>query len=297
MKRTTTKILTGISALALIAATPVLANAADPVKQSEAQAGSSEQKVNPRGPVVTKEDIKQGWEDTKKSVSDTATDVSNAIEEKYDDAKAVVIGEDQTPNKTYAPETYTMGNSSATLLGRKVLDSNGKTVASVHDIILDPRGDARLLVLEDGAFFGIGGKKVALDYDKAVSSESNVEIIHPVSKDVIGHVAEFSYDMKASGNVRTLPANGMSLREHIKGAAVLDPQGKKLGSVDNVNFKSGKANSLIVGFDKTLGMGGEDIALSFDAVKAMRKDEKVEFQLSSRQSASLENYRKSMSNN
>lgn len=286
-----TLILAGASAVTLTLAMAF----ALPTMAAEPQAGTAEEKVNPRGPVVTEQDIKKGWDDTKKAVSDTAKDVSKAVEEKYDDVKAVVLDDDKTPQTVFESRTFNGGNSAKTLIGRSVKDASGKDVAKVHDIIVDQDEDASLIILSDGGFFGIGGKLVALEYKKIVTSTDHAEILNTVSKDLVKDVAEFSYT-PASGKVRIMPSDGVSLKHALEGSLV-DGQQKKLASIENVILEDGEADKLIVSFDKVLGLGGDYAALDFDDVKIIHgADNKVGFQLSAEQAASFENYKKSVTN-
>ena len=286
-----TLILAGASAVTLTIAMAF----ALPTMAAEPQAGTSEEKSNPRGPVVTEQEIKKGWDDTKKAVSDTAKDVSNAVEEKYDDVKAVVLDDDKTPQTAFESKTFNGGDSAKTLIGRTVKDAEGKDVATVHDIIVDQDEDASLIILSDGGFFGIGGKLVALEYKKIVTSTDYAETLNTVSKDLVKDVAEFSYT-PASGKVRIKPADGVSLRNALAGSLV-DGQQKKLASIENVIIEDGEADKLIVSFDKVLGLGGDYAAFDFDDVKVIHgADSKVGFQLSAEQAANFENYKKSITN-
>lgn len=267
-----------------------------PAMATEPQAGTAEEKINNRGPVVTEQDIKQGWEDTKKAVSETAKDVTKAVEEKYDDVKAVILDDDDgKPQTTFKSKSFNGGNSAKTLIGRSVKDAEGKDVAKVHDIIVDHDDNASLIVLSDGGFFGIGGKLAALEYEKIVTSTDSAEILNTVSKDLVKHVAEFSYT-PAAGKVRTMPSDGVSLKNALQGSLV-DAQQKKLASIENIIIEDGEADKLIVSFDKVLGLGGDYAAFDFDDVKITHgADNTVSFQLSAEQAASFENYKKSVTN-
>jgi sporulation protein YlmC with PRC-barrel domain len=283
-----TFILAGVSAVAMAFALPTIA--------AEPQAGTSEEKVNQRGPVVTEQDIKKGWEDTKDAVSNTAKDVSKAVEEKYDDVKAVVMDDDsKTPQTVFKSETFYGANSASTLIGRSVKDAEGNEVATIHDIIVDQDDDASTIILSDGGFFGIGGKLVAVEYGKIVTSSNNTETLNPISKNLVKDVAEFSYT-PASGKVRLMPSDGISLRHALEGTLV-DGQQKKLADIENVIIEDGEAEKLVVSFDKVLGLGGDYAAFDFDDVKVVRgTDNKVGFQLSAEQAANFENYKKSVTN-
>lgn len=287
--RALTRILAGASVLTLALAVPAFAQNAQ--TQTNVQNGTAEQTANDRGPSVTQSDIERGWENTKKSVKETTSNVTGAIERKYEEAKAVFIDEDHTGG-TFNHTTYNTANTARNLIGQDVMDANNKKVATIHDIILDNEGDASIIVLSDGGFFGIGGKMVALDYDKVVNSSDTAEAMKPVSEAMIRDVTEFSYK-PSSGKVRIIPADGISLREALDGDLV-DAQNNKLATVSDIVMKDGEAESLIVTFDKTLGLGGEDAALEMDDTTPLRADGKVNFQLSQKQAVAFENYKASV---
>lgn len=296
MKISISKILGCASVLAIMAITPVMADTvrADQQAQDQAQPGSAEAKVNPRGTEVTKGDIKEGLNDAKDSISKTSHKVANAIDDKYHDVKAVVLGKDQQ-GATFNHETFQTSYSAKAIIGQSIKDSQGKNVAKIQDIILDKDGNAKSIIVQDGGFFGVGGKMAALDYSSVIKSSDDAEILMPVSKDTVKNVAEFSYKPSDKNGVQVLPSDGVSLKE-VLASNILTPDSKKLASVDNVIMSKGQATKLIVGFDKTLGLGGEKAALDFNDAKLTREEGgKVTLQLSDAQSSSFENYKKSVS--
>lgn len=283
-----TKILASASILAVLAVSPVIA-------AEQAQPGTVESTENPRGVEVTKDDVKQGWQNTKDSVSKTTHKVANAVDEKYHDVKAVVLGQDQK-GTIYDRETYSTSYSAKAIIGQSIKDNQGKNVAKIHDIILDKDGHAKQIIVQDGGFFGVGGKMAALDYSSVIKSSTDAEILMPIEKNTVKNVAEFSYKpVDGKTNIHVLPSDSISLKE-VLAANVMAPDSKKLASVDNVIMSQGKATKLIVGFDKTLGLGGEKAALDFSDAQLNREEGgKVTFQLSAAQSTSFEGYKKSVS--
>jgi len=286
---TRTKVLASVSVLAMALTLPALAQNAK--TQTDIQNGTVEQTTNDRGPVVTKEEIKQGWEDTKDSVKKTSKDVSHAVEKKYEDVKAIMIDEDHK-GTTFDHTAYNTANTAKNLIGRDVKDAAGKDVAKIHDIIVDNEGDAAIVVLADGGFFGIGGKLVALDYDKVFTSSDSAEMLKPVSEAMVTDVTEFSYK-PATGKVRMVPADGLSLRDVLEGD-LIDAEKNKLADIRDVVIDDGDAEDLIVVFDKTLGLGGAEAALDFQDTTPIRSEGKVDFQLSAKQAAAFENYKLSV---
>jgi sporulation protein YlmC with PRC-barrel domain len=149
-----------------------------------------------------------------------------------------------------------------------------------------------MIVLNDGGFFGMGGKLAAFDYALVTSRNEEGDVIMPVSEATLKKVAEFSYNAKdAKNNVRVIPANGYSVSE-ILDADVLNARGKEVAEVENVTFLNGKASRLIVEFDGMMGMGGDQAALNFGDLKIIKEsDGEVDFQMSAAQAASFESYK------
>lgn len=274
-----TGILTAVSAVAIMIAAPAYAqsNAADHTTQNDG--------------VITKQEMKQGWDDTKKAVSDAANDVAKATEKTYEKAKAAFISNDQ--NARITEVTVDERNTAKNIVGATVYNEKGESIAKVHDIILDQDGAAKMVVVADGEIFGLG-KKVAFDYDVLMSANAEGEVIAPLSEKAIDQAAEFSYDTAASGaDIRVIPANGYSVAALMK-AKLVDPKGTDIASVENISFANGKAENLIVGFNKVLGIGGERAALAFADTKMVRdaKGDAYNFQLSTAQAAQFESFKK-----
>ncbi|TNE34391.1 MAG: hypothetical protein EP348_10975, partial [Alphaproteobacteria bacterium] len=79
-------------------------------------------------------------------------------------------------------------------------------------------------------------------------------------------------------------------------AKLVNDKGEKLGDIENISFKDGKADQLIVGYNKILGFGGEDVALPYDKAKVVPMDGEVDFQLSANDASMITNYKKVKTN-
>lgn len=55
---------------------------------------------------------------------------------------------------------------SMSLLGRKVVDTQGEEVGRLVDVLVDEGGTARAAVIDVGGFLGVGNRKVAVSWDK-----------------------------------------------------------------------------------------------------------------------------------
>jgi sporulation protein YlmC with PRC-barrel domain len=72
----------------------------------------------------------------------------------------------------------------------------------------------------------------------------------------------------------TVPGGATTVTNWYK-QSVYDPQNNKLGDVNDVlTSKDGKIETLIIGVGGFLGVGEKDVAVPFDAVKIVKKDDK-----------------------
>ena len=51
------------------------------------------------------------------------------------------------------------------VLGRMVRDSNGDEVGRVVDVVVEPSGQPRAIVVDTGGFMGVGARRVAVAWD------------------------------------------------------------------------------------------------------------------------------------
>lgn len=282
------KFLTGISAAALLVAMPALAERVttnDARAQAELNATQAE---SVPAHSVSKAEVKQGWESTKQNVKETAREAKDATQEAYEKVKAKLMDEKDSSGH-YADYSVDTRMTAKGMLGKPVYNHKNEKIATVKDVILDSDGKAQMVVLNDGGFFGMGGKLAAFDYALITSRNEEGDVIMPISEETLKKVAEFSYEAK--DNVRVIPSNGYSVVE-IMDADILNATGKEIAEVENVTFLNGKAARLIVEFDKTMGMGGDQAALKFDDLKIIKEsDGEVDFQMSATQAANFEVYK------
>lgn len=268
-------ILTSISAMALMAAMPAFADTNQP-----AEPGSKAAVNQSTGSV--KKDAKNAWEDIK-------DDTSKA----YEDIKASLI--DGSKNGSYKTVMIDPHMTAAGMIGKPVYNAKGERVAMVKDIILDNSGKAMMVVVSDGSFIGLG-KKAAFDYSAITRINGDGDVIMPLTEEMISNAAEFSYDTKEHGdNVRVIPSNGYSVAELLD-AQLVNQNKETVAQVDNITFKNGRADQLILGFDKILGFGGEKAAMTYMDAKLIKDGGGYDFQLSSNQAAQFENYKKTVTN-
>jgi sporulation protein YlmC with PRC-barrel domain len=72
--------------------------------------------------------------------------------------------EPQTAQVAATPEVKPVEASVASILGKKVQDSNGENLGRVVDVQADADGRVRLVIVEFGGFLGVGDRRVAIDW-------------------------------------------------------------------------------------------------------------------------------------
>lgn len=282
-----TQLLTAVSFIALMAATPAFADSETTTKSS-ARAG-----VAVEGDAKADTSLEKGWENTKEAVSEAAEDVSDATKETYESIKASLIDEDSHSDTVTIDSRMTASG----MIGQPVRNAKNENIATIHDIILDQNGDAQMVVVADGGVFGLGSKYVAFDYSLVSQRQKDGDVIMPITQETLDKAAAFSYDLKdKSDKTRVIPASGISVAELLKGD-VVDQENKSIANIDNVSFRNGQASQVILGFDKVLGLGGSKAAMNFDDVTLVRQDDQsFDFRLSSNQAAQFESYKKTATN-
>jgi uncharacterized protein YrrD len=286
----TSKLLIAVSALAIMPGTPAFAEAT--VKTNAEMNAETNGAANP----TLKEDAGRAWDKTKEATSKAADKTAKAAEDAYEDIKATFIDEDKTSSDSV---TINARGTAQGMIGQPVLNTSGEKIATVKDIILNKSGKAELVVLADGGFMGIGSKLAAFDYNLVSQRHSDGDVIMPISQETLDKVTPFSYEAKDAekdAKTRVIPADGISVAELLDGQ-VLDTEKKSVAEIDNTSFSNGEASQIIIGFDKTLGLGGEKAAVGFDNVNVVREDEdEIDVQLSAKQAANFESFKKTATN-
>ena len=292
MKKT---LLTAVSTLAIATALPAFAqNGASSDMQTRMDRTQDQSDINRE--TITEEDVRESWEDTKDTVSDTADDISDATAETYNDltdSMAADSGDDVDVDTT-ATVTVNQRTTADGMIGEPVYNTDGERVAKIHDIIMDDQGEATMVILADGDFTGLG-KLVAYEYDMITNRTEKGDIITSLSEDRIDDAASFSYETDASGdNVRVIPDNGYSVAE-LMDSVIVNTDGDIVADVDNISFRNGTADQIIVGFGDTFGIGGEQAAMAFNQLELQRTAEGgANFRLNAQQSSTFKSYKNNM---
>lgn len=268
-----TQILLAVSMIALTAANPAFADT------QTAENPAAQQKTSGS----LKKDVEHAWEDIK---SDTA--------HAFENIEATFIGGDEKAE--IKPVTIDSRITASGMIGQPVMNSNQERVGTFKDVILDKDGKAVMAIVADGEFPGIDAKLVAFDYNIIARQNKNGDVIMPLTESSIDNAAEFSYDAKGRNeNVRVMPANGYSVSKLLD-ADLLDQKKETVAQVDNISFKNGYADQIIIVFDQILGLGGEKAVLDYRDAQLTRTGDKLNFQLSANQAKQFEIYKKTTTN-
>lgn len=298
MKKT---VLLGVSALALAIAVPASAEtvkteSGNTVKVEGPNTYTKADDARAAGKIDS-EKVERNLEKAGNSVEKAAENVGDAINEAYRDMRDYFQGE-QGPQDIRNVE-IAASQTATGMIGQPVKDVAGKKIGSVHDIIIDRDGAARMVVVSDGGVLGLGDKLAAFDYGVIINRDKNGDVISTLNEDALDKVAEFSYDTSKTGdNVRVMPSGGISVKK-ILDADLLSPDNKTVATVDNLVFRGGEASMLVVTFNKVLGLGGEKAVMNYDEIALIEsgKDKKdVDFRLSAQQAARFENFKDTASN-
>lgn len=281
----TYNLIGAVSAIALLFAAPAMAETAKEMNKEYGQNESYGSRAKDNGSVV---DRQQNNTEAKEDFSKATKDASASMRETADEIKAAFIDEDvkvKASNVTFNKRTTADG-----IIGKPVVNQSNDRIATVEDVILDANGDAKLVVVKDGDFAGMGGKLAAFDYDSIISRKADGDVVMPITEQTLDKVAEFSYDKTDKENVRMIPANGYSVKGLLDGN-IVDPAGKKLASIDNLSLKGGKADLIIAGYGKVLAMGGDKVAVDFDSGRLVRDGDNVNLKLSQNQTAKFNSFK------
>lgn len=229
------------------------------------------------------EDVTRGLRAADKAMYDTTEDVKAFFIGNEDDAKM-------------SPVRVRSNLTARQLIGKTIVTDSGDKVATIKDIIIGKNGRAALVIVSDDGLLGIGNKLAAFDYNNVVTQRYDGNVGMALSSGMITRAADFSYDPKDWANAKVIPAGSVSTNLLLKGN-VLDSKGDKVASIDNIYFRNADVTQIIVGFNKTLGMGGNTAALDYDDMRMIRnKDGSLDFKLTANQSVQFKNFKSAKSN-
>jgi len=190
------------------------------------------------------------------------------------------------------------------LVGRTVVDAQGKTLGKIDSVLVDADGRVKYLIVGVGGFLGIGEKDIALRWDD-LQTKTGDKLVANVTKDQLtampgyrygdpsrrGTVYSYDQDLTAnpyladnargttangSNGTMTAPADASISTKDLLGRSVVDIQGNSVGKIDSALIDdSGKVKYLIVGVGGFLGIGEKDVALRWDDLQQKNGDQLV----------------------
>lgn len=224
----------------------------------------------------------------------TMKDVQRGLQATGEDIKAFFLGVEEDAKFT---PVLIRGNMTASgLIGQSVINAEGKNIATVRDIIIGRSGKASQIVVSDhGGVLGIGNKVAAFDYNKVVTQRYDGTIVLALSEEMIKRAADFSYDPQDWAKAKVIQEGHISTQV-LLGGNVLDNNEAKVASIDNIYFRHGDVTQIIIGFDKTLGIGGSAASVDYDDMRMIRRDGGLNFKLTAAQSAHFKDFKASVLN-
>ncbi len=277
--------LSAVSAIALMGATPAMADKPNMNSYDKTQAEKSTGDFS--------KDVENAVDDVSEAASSAAKSVSDTAKDTYKSAKKMFS--DSNSGADVEKVTYDTNATATGIIGNPVMNYDGDFVANISDIILDENGQASMVIMADGAFTGIG-KLVAFDYGKVMNRDEDGDFVAPLTEEMIDSARAFSYDAtNANDKVQTMPKEGYSVNALLDGELV-DAKGETLAEIDDLVFVEGRASDVVVGFGQILGMGGEQAIIAFKDANMKQNDDSVDFKLSANQARDFKAYKKTISN-
>lgn len=240
----------------------------------------------PNMPEITKEEIKEGWEETKETTENTMEKI-----------RAAFINEQAEP----ANFSYVEINPRATakgMLGQDVLGLEGEKVGKIEDIIINERGRAETVVISHGGLMGIGAQKTAMDYNDLFRFAANDQtMMMPVSQQVLENGMRYSYDPEDAGpdaeaNLMVMPESSMRV-SRLLGSNVSNNRGEVVADADNIHFDEDMAERLIISFNGDYGLGKDYASLEYNRMDLMKINQNnYQYRMSAGQTNALESFKR-----
>lgn len=222
-----------------------------------------------------------------------AADMKHDLKEAAKEVKAFFLSEDDKVK----PELITYGGVSSTsgILGAEVHNTADARVGRMEDMLVDKNGTVKSVIVADNDIPGMKGKLIALPYERVARQEKSGDVIIPLTEEVIKDARAFTYEPSGDANELTIAKGYYSVKQILDGN-VVDKNGAKLGSVDDLYLKGGKIDSVIIGFDKVIGLGGEDVAVSYAPTSLSAQGNTTDVVLTVKQTAAFNAYKASAKN-
>jgi len=303
-----TRILTAASALAIMAAMPAIM-----ISNAHATAGTGATTQQQWGVQQDTQQHGTQWEGQQRT-QQSWTEDTGQMNGQQETIRAAVIDDDQVAMAEPRYINIDQRMTATGMIGRSVYSQDGERLADVEDIIIDADGQALMVVVSEGGFLGIGERLAAFDYNLITHRDADGDIIMQLDRQAIDQAAGFRYERNNNGagvrqpnqttQIRQMPENAFSVSELLD-SELVDHTGETVAQVDNILFRDGQADQVIVRFDQVLGLGGERAAIEFENVQLGHRDkdngeradrEDARFKLDETQARNFDHYRQTMTN-
>lgn len=256
MKHTKKTIMMGAAALALVVATPAMA-----------QETNTNMKV--RGDTAVYKSYTADEETiTKKEVERTLEKAGDSIKRATDRVVNAVEGNAQTATTVQLNDTNVSQNNSADfLIGKAVMDATGERIGTVHDLILSDTGSVDALIVADGGRLVFGDKKAAFNFSAINGRDANGGVLTSITQEQIDQAKSFDYDITAQADAATqVKAPGQTSVRELIGAKITGPDDKNVGTVRDIALDGGNVSKVIIAYDQILGLGGKRAAVDYNGL-------------------------------
>lgn len=178
--------------------------------------------------------------------------------------------------------SYHPGHSANNLIGSVVNTTDGEMLGVIKDILIDPHGKATHIV------FANHNKQVAIEYDRFVGKKDL-----PIGN-VMATINESAFESMTNFE-RGSFENAMSLEKLIDGE-IIASSGKTMASIDDAVLNDGYVTYVIAGFDKFLGFGGKNAALSYGTGDLAIQNHETDIVLDEAETAIFKTYKETIAN-
>lgn len=217
-----------------------------------------------------------------------AADVKHDIKEAAKEIKAFFLSEDEKVKPEMV--SYAGLSSASGIIGAEVDNTANLRVGRMEDLIIDGQGNIKSVIVADNDIPGMKGKLVMLPYERVSRQDKTGDIITPLTEEVIKEAKAFTYDPTGDA-AETHLAKGQYSVKWILDGSVVDKNGANLGAVDDLYLKGGKVDSVIIGFDKIVGLGGEDVAVSYAPTTLSPQGDRTDVVLTTKQATAFNTYK------
>jgi sporulation protein YlmC with PRC-barrel domain len=151
------------------------------------------------------------------------------------------------------------------LYNQEVYDQSNTKVGRITDLLIDRNGRARALIIGFGGVLGMGATHAVASFD-IVEATMKDNKVHLTMRLPPAHV------LAVSPAIMMTVAGNRTLTDWYN-QEVYDQFNTKIGRIADVLIdRYGQVRALVIGAGGFLGLGERDIAVSFDTVKATRKN-------------------------